>query len=585
MTEKKINLLNFHLNNGNVVEFNQLLSDLKNTNQINEESYYKYLGVFNLQKENYNLSEESFIKSLSHNDTKFDTHLNLAVCYLKNNKQDLSHKHFEKSLKLKDDYLDTYIFYSRALRQSRLDNKAIEILNSGSKQIKGDKSKIKYELGEIHRENKNFLLAITNYAQILKKNPGNHVLHNSLAVCYEAIGENTMAEANYLKAIKLQPNYFHALSNYGNLLTSLGKKEEALKYFDKCIKFKSNLSRIFRYISILINFNNKEDRYFKLMKDYEGCEEFKSDPDKDQFYFAILKAYEDLKDDRNFGKYLILANDNKRKHISNNKVDKELKYFELIKSTFSEGVSQSLIPTLDGSSIILIVGMPRSGTTLVEQILGSHDKIKAGGEQIFFQDLLRNNLNFYNKSDFQKDFKKFESFKNKIGTEYLKKIKSLSANKIITDKLPFNFFYIGFFFAIFKDIKIINLIRDPLDNCFSIYKNYFPEDISFAYNQKELPRYYHLYKDLMNHWENIFKNKIFNLSYEELIKDQKGTTQKLLDYCNLEWDENCLNFFNSQSSVRTLSTAQVRRPIYNSSIKSWKKYKELLRDMVSEFEY
>lgn len=585
MTEKKINLLNFHLNNGNVVEFNQLLSDLKNTNQINEESYYKYLGVFHLQKENYNLSEESFIKSLSHNDTKFDTHLNLAVCYLKNNKQDLSHKHFEKSLKLKDDYLDTYIFYSRALRQSRLDNKAIEILNSGSKRINGDKSKIKYELGEIHRENKNFLLAITNYAQILKKNPGNHVLHNSLAVCYEAIGENTMAEASYLKAIKLQPNYFHALSNYGNLLTSLGKKEEALKYFDKCIKFKSNLSRVFRYISILINFNNKEDRYFKLMKNYEGSEEFKNDPDKDQFYFAILKAYEDLKDDRNFGKYLILANDNKRKHISNDKVDKELKYFELIKSTFSEGVSQSLIPTLDGSSIILIVGMPRSGTTLVEQILGSHDKIKAGGEQIFFQDLLRNNLNFYNKADFQKDFEKFESFKNKIGTEYLKKIKSLSANKIITDKLPFNFFYIGFFFAIFKNIKIINLIRDPLDNCFSIYKNYFPEDISFAYNQKELPRYYHLYKDLMNHWENIFKNKIFNLSYEELIKDQKGTTQKLLDYCNLEWDENCLNFFNSQSSVRTLSTAQVRRPIYNSSIKSWKKYKELLRDMVSELEY
>ena len=585
MTEKKINLLNFHLNNGNVVEFNQLLSDLKNTNQINEESYYKYLGVFHLQKENYNLSEESFIKSLSHNDTKFDTHLNLAVCYLKNNKQDLSHKHFEKSLKLKDDYLDTYIFYSRALRQSRLDNKAIEILNSGAKRIKGDKSKIKYELGEIHRENKNFLLAITNYAQILKKNPCNHILHNSLAVCYEAIGENTMAEASYLKAIKLQPNYFHALSNYGNLLTSLGKKEEALKYFDKCIKFKSNLSRVFRYISILINFNNKEDRYFKLMKNYEGSEEFKNDPDKDQFYFAILKAYEDLKDDRNFGKYLILANDNKRKHISNDKVDKELKYFELIKSTFSEGVSQSLIPTLDGSSIILIVGMPRSGTTLVEQILGSHDKIKAGGEQIFFQDLLRNNLNFYNKADFQKDFEKFESFKNKIGTEYLKKIKSLSANKIITDKLPFNFFYIGFFFAIFKNIKIINLIRDPLDNCFSIYKNYFPEDISFAYNQKELPRYYHLYKDLMNHWENIFKNKIFNLSYEELIKDQKGTTQKLLDYCNLEWDENCLNFFNSQSSVRTLSTAQVRRPIYNSSIKSWKKYKELLRDMVSEFEY
>ena len=580
---KEIDLLNFHLAKGNVIDFNQLLSDLKNTNKINEDVYYKYLGVFHLQKENYKFAEENFIKSLNNNDTNFDTHLNLAVCYLKNNNEDKSYKHFERSLELKNDYLDTYILYSRALRNSNQDDKAVELLENGLVNVKSDTSKIIFEIAEVYRQKKEFLSAISNYSKLLKKNPANHILYNCLAVCYEAMGENIMAESNYLKAIKLQPKYFHALSNYGNLLTSLGKKNEALKFFEQCLNFKTNLSRIFRYISILIKFENDENRYFKLMQDYEKSEEFKNDQDKDQFYFALLKAYEDLKDDKSFGKYLTLANDYKRKQISNNRINKEFQYFDLIKGTFSYEVSQNSTPFLDGSNIILIVGMPRSGTTLVEQILGSHNKVAAGGEQVFFQDLLRKNLNFYNKIDFQKDFQNFESFKNDVGNEYLKKIKAISANKIITDKLPFNFFYIGFFYAIFKNIKIINLVRDPLDNCFSIYKNYFPEDINFAYDQKELSKYYYKYKDLMDHWNDIYKNKIFNLKYEDLIEDQKAITEKLLKYCNLEWDENCLNFFNSKSSVKTLSTAQVRQPIYKSSIKSWKKYEHVLGDLVMGF--
>ena len=579
-----INLLNSYLVKGKVIEFNQLLSRLKTEKKINEDIYYKYLGVFHLQKENYNYSEENLIKSLNYNNAIFDTHLNLAVCYLKNNKIDLAFEHFEKSLELNNNYLDTYIFYSRALRKNGLDNKAIELLKNGIDQIKGDKSKIIFELAETFREKREFLLAITQYNQLLKKNLKNHILYNCLAVCYEAISENSMAESNYKKAIKLQPNYFHALSNYGNLLTSLGKKENALKHFDKCLEHKSNLSRVFRYISILVKFESKEDKYFIQMQDYQKSEEFKNDQDKDQLYFAILKAYEDLKDDKNFCKYLILANDFKRKKISQNKIDKEFQYFDLIKGTFTKKVSQNFIPTLDGSNIILIVGMPRSGTTLVEQILGSHNKILAGGEQIFFQNLLKENLNFYNKEGFYKDFENFQNFKSKIGLEYIEKIKTISSNKIVTDKLPFNFFYIGFFFTIFKNIKVINLTRDPLDNCFSIYKNYFPEDINFAYNQKELSNYYNQYKDLMNHWNNIFKNQIFNLKYEDLIKNQKNITEKLLDYCNLEWDENCLNFFNSQSSVRTLSTAQVRKPIYSSSVKSWKRYENALQDMVCELD-
>ena len=228
--------------------------------------------------------------------------------------------------------------------------------------------------------------------------------------------------------------------------------------------------------------------------------------------------------------------------------------------------------------------MPRSGTTLVEQILGSHQNISAGGELPYFQNILRENFNFYIKDEFKKDFKEnFENIKNKIGEDYSQRLKEISKNKIITDKLLFNFFYIGFFFGVFKDIKIISVSRDSLDNCFSIFKNYFVDEINFAYNQKELANYYKSYQGLMSYWNNLFKGKIFNLEYEKLIEDQEKTTRDLLDYCNLEWDENCLKFYKSKSSVKTLSTVQVRSPIYKSSIKSWEKYKDYLSDLIFEF--
>jgi len=575
---KKLNTL---IATGNVVEFNQLINNLKKDNKINDEIYFKYLGVFHLKQENLNLAKENLVKLISINSDNFDNHLNLAVCYLKLGEQNSSIQHFEASLKLKDDFPDTYILYSRALKQFENDTKAIAILKAGLSGLKNN-VKIIFELAEIYREKREFLLAIPLYNQLIKKNPQNYVLYNSLAVCYENIGENVMAETSYLKAIKIKPDYFYALSNYGNYLTSVGNKELALNYFERCLALKENVSRIFRYISILYKFKNNEDHVLKKMLEYESSKEFLHDSEKYELYFALSKAYEDLNDHEKFAKYLLLANQYKRNSIPNSKVKKELEYFEVIQNVFSKNAIQEFKPELDGSNVILIIGMPRSGTTLVEQILGSHKKVKAGGEQIFFQNILRNNFDFFNKDKFIEDFKKFNDLKNKIGNEYLEKIRQLSSKHIVTDKLPFNFFYIGFFLGIFRNIKIINLSRNSMDNCFSIYKNYFPEDINFAYDQDELSEYYLSYKNLMQYWNNIFKDKIFNLKYEDLVSDQKKTTEKLLKYCNLEWDDNCLNFYASNSSVKTLSAAQVRNPIYKSSVKSWEKHKLLLRGMLSK---
>ena len=570
--------LNLYLSQGKVLEFNETLNNLKNLNQISEEKYFKYLGFFHLQNNNFNLAEENLLKAVSFNKNSFDNYLNLGVCYLKQDKNQLSVENFEKALKLKDDFLDTYILYSRALRNMSLDDKAIEILKQGLLKIKKNNLKIHLELAEIYREKREFLLAITNYNFLIKNNPNNYILLNSIAVCYESIGEIGMAESNYKKALKIKPDFFEAIANYGNLFRARGDNDNALKLFEQCLKLDQPKSKIYRYISIFHKFKSDKDVFLKNMIEYQNSKMAEKDTDIEELYFAISKAYEDIKDTKNFGKYLHLANNEKHKKISSLKFKKEVEFFDIVKSTFSKEFSESVVPESSGDRIILVMGMPRSGTTLVEQILGSHDEVKAGGEQVFFQNILKKFFNFYDHQKFKTDVvEKLKTHKKEIANQYLNQLKTIDKTKIVTDKLPFNFFYVGFFLAIYKNIKIINVVRDPMDNCFSIYKNFFPEEINFAYNQKDLSEYYLNYYDLIKYWEKIYSNKIFNLNYENLISKPEDEVKKLLSFCNLKWDENCLRFYENKNTVNTLSSFQVRNPIYSSSIKSWVKYKDYLK--------
>ena len=574
--------LNFLLEQKKFLDFHTLLEKSKNENKINEDLYFKFKGFYNFKLNDFKLAIDFFKKSLNAKES-FDVHLNIAVSYSKILENNLSEHHFKKSIQLNNKFEDTYILYSKLLKNLGKDSEAVKLLNQGIKSCNPNNIKLIIELADTQRVMQHYIESIINYTKVLKKNPYNFIILNSLGVCYEFMNESALAEQKYKNAIEINPNYGEALINYGNLLRSLGNSEEALKYFDKCIDLNFNKAQTFRYISILRKFRSTEDKYLKQMSEYEGTQEFQNDA-KYELYFAMSKAYEDLKDKKKFGTYLSLANEYKRKSILNEKIEKELGFFDLIKDTFAPETVKKFNPELDGSNIILIIGMPRSGTTLVEQILGSHQNVSAGGELPYFQNILRGNFDFYIKDEFKKDFnEKFENIKNKLGEDYFQRLKEISKNKVVTDKLLFNFFYIGFFFGVFKDIKIISVSRDPLDNCFSIFKNYFVDQINFAYNQKELANYYKSYQGLMSYWNSLFKERIFNLKYEKLIEDQEKTTRDLLDYCNLEWDENCLKFYKSKSSVKTLSTVQVRSPIYKSSIKSWEKYKDYLDDLICEF--
>tara|TARA_B100001996_G_scaffold364079_1_gene332804 strand:- start:567 stop:1265 length:699 start_codon:yes stop_codon:yes gene_type:complete len=215
--------------------------------------------------------------------------------------------------------------------------------------------------------------------------------------------------------------------------------------------------------------------------------------------------------------------------------------------------------------------MPRSGTTLVEQIISSHNKVYGAGELNYLSKSIRKNLYDKNKINEKKIFGINENSNNYVAEDYFNYLNSLSFNeKIITDKAPLNFRWIGFIKIFLPESKIIHCSRNNRDNCLSLYKNSFDSDkLNWCYDQKELSKYYNLYFDLMNFWREKIPNFIYEAKYEEIISNQENETKKLLKFCDLNWDQNCLNFHkNRKTPIKTASIVQARKPIYSSSVKS-----------------
>tara|TARA_Y100000385_G_C12855489_1_gene534964 strand:- start:127 stop:813 length:687 start_codon:yes stop_codon:yes gene_type:complete len=222
--------------------------------------------------------------------------------------------------------------------------------------------------------------------------------------------------------------------------------------------------------------------------------------------------------------------------------------------------------------------MPRSGTSLVEQIISSHNSVHGAGELLNFRNIitpiLDNHLSKKNSSIPNEDMLK-------IRNEYLDSLGSLKAKeKIITDKMPMNFRLLGFILSAIPEAKIIHLTRDPMATCWSNFNHYFTAGNGFSFDQEDLAKFYLLYQELMNFWHKLFPNKIYDLNYENLTINQEKETKKLIKYCDLEWDENCLDFHKNQRGVLTASSAQVRKKMYQGSSEAWKKYEKNLQPLI-----
>lgn len=479
--------------------------------------------------------------------------------------------------------------------------------------IKPDYAEAHYNLGAVleHLGRKNE--AIDSYKEAIKILPNYPDAHNNLGTLFHDLGELEMAIESFEWAIAYKFDFAEAHNNLGNVFNDFGRVEDSINCFKKALEFDSSYAKAYFNLATAFNdLGNREEchKYIKkliVLKPFWGEAHLllsrikkykKNDPhllkmhsiisrndldlrDKIGLNFALAHAYEKLVNPKEQFKYLNEAN-RLRKKEANYSFDIDQNRFSRIKELFELTPVPIIKFSLKSVAFkpIFIVGMPRSGTSLVHQIIASHSEVYGAGELTVLSPII---------NQFFKEYDNKIGFTEKgllaIREKYFGYISKLNISKnIIVDKMPLNFRHIGFILSAMPEAKIIHMNRDPMATCWSIYKYYFNGN-HYAYDQNDLANYYGLYRDLMNFWNKKFPNAICDFCYEDLTVNQEEETRKLLEYCELDWDENCIEFYKNTGAVKTTSALQVRQKMYQGSSEVWKKYEEYLQPLVSNLSY
>ena len=472
-------------------------------------------------------------------------------------------------------------------------------------------------LGLTYQQRGNLKKAEENFFRCLQANPNNISALNNIGNNYKYLFNYKKAVEYFEKALLINPKYLNALVNYGNLKFELNQFAEALELLnqalgidDKSISVRINIALVYqstgeykkaiyilkevtelnpsfvradKMMSALIDYNENDEHLILMEKKL-----IELDLNKDQkifLHFAIGKAYEDKKNFLKATDHIDKGNDLKMSSSTYN-LDKEKMLFNNIKNLFANYNFKKTITKKDSKNLIFIMGMPRSGTTLVEQIISSHPNVYGSGELNFLSRIIYKNFFQEDKLSFKDKFNEFTGADlSLISKQYFDFIQNFNSNKnYITDKALFNFQWIGFIKILFPDAKIINCTREPKDNCLSIYKNLFENEGHWCYNKPELVECYKLYVDLMNFWNKKMPGEIYNIKYEELIENPNFKIRELVDAAGLNWDEKCLKFNENKNAIKTLSVNQARKKIYTSSISLYGKYKPYLKGFEELFD-
>ena len=497
------------------------------------------------------------------------------------------------------------------------DSAKFDILISKAKKLlkKAPEYLILYNiLGSAYQNIGDLKLAKEIFIKGYKMEPNNIAIMNNLANVHKNIGEIELSESLFKKIIEKKPDYINAYVNYGNLKRDNNDFEFAIDLYNKALKINSQIPAVLYSLALAyqglgkfdlaIDYAKKTleiepkftqaDMLISQSKKYQAgdfhYEEMNlkinslmlNDEQKTNLFFALAKAEEDMGLIEKSFNNLDIANSTRRKSLNFN-INNETVFFNQLKNIFTKiDLSQKFINNIEKRKLIFILGMPRSGTSLVEQIITSHSSVFGAGELPQLSRIVKTKLMINDNLSEESIFNlvKNEDFTNQLRMDYYNYLKRFNSSKpFITDKAPLNFRWIGFIRILFPNSKIIHCSRNPKDNCLSIFKNFFEGGLDFGYNQKELGTYYNLYQDLMSFWDEQFPNTIYNAQYEKIIEDPKNEIKNMIKFCDLSWEEDCLQFYNNKTPIKTLSTAQARKPIYKSSKNSFEKFAPYLTDL------
>ena len=479
-------------------------------------------------------ASNAFKKVTELNPTYADGFNNLGVTLQEQDKLDEALEAFNKALAIKPNYAEAYNNMGNALKD----------------QGKSDE-------------------AIVSYNKALSLKPDYADGFNNLGVTLQEQDKLDEAIEAYNKAITVKPDYATAYTNMGNALKDHGKLDEAIQAYRKALSLKPDYAKAHVNLSSLVKYQ-PEDTQVALVRELIQRSDLKDD-DRYRLQYTLAKMNEDLGNLATAYENYVAAGKLRKKLLSYDLKQDEL-LFDQIKNTAPKIKEFSLDRPIETTTNtpIFIVGMPRSGTTLVEQIISSHSQVHGAGE-LPFLGRFGGSLSFGNQLISSDNILQMRN-------AYLCELEKVSNGcRFVSDKMPQNFRWIGLILKVLPEAKIVHVKRDPAATCWSNFKHYFDaKGLGYSFDLKDTVNYLKLYQDLMEFWDQQYSEHIYHLDYDKLTLEQEPETKKLIEHLGLDWEDACLSPQDNKRSVRTASHQQVRQKIYKGSSQSWRKYEPFL---------
>ena len=543
---------------------------------------HNLLGAVHVVYKNYKLAEKHLKKSIKLSPNYPPAHYNLGKAFLDQGKKQQAFGAFSKAVKLQPNYVEAVFLLSNT----------------------------QLMLGDLAP-------AQAGFYKVVGWAPGNFEAHNNLGGVKQDQGDYIGSIEHHLNAISVKPDFELAYLNLSNALVELERHDEALELLIGCLihcsgaKIHHALGSVYqqlgqmdearveyllaieldptrgvsyRHLVDITKMDNNEN--IDLLSIVSNACQLKDIGSGSRMHlnFALAKLLDSLKDF--YGAFTAYKQGNELYRLSHQyKKSENVFLFNSIKTAYNKNTV-----ILDNDAVstderpIFILGMPRSGTTLVEQIIASHSQVTGAGELSFMADQVKQGKG--GAVAFHKRFSKMAVEQlNAVADGY-----SSSLNRYddglprITDKMPHNFLNIGLIAKLYPNAKIIHCKRHPVANCLSIYKAFFAAKNAhpYAWDLQELAHYHNLYEDLMDHWREVLPGHFYEVSYEELTSNQEEQSRKLIEHCGLEWEEACLDFHNTGRKVKTASAFQVRQPMHSQSVDLWQRYGDALQPLLDD---
>jgi tetratricopeptide (TPR) repeat protein len=492
--------------------------------------------------------------------------------------------YFEKALAANPDFPDALNNLGTALLGHGNLERAVELC-SRAIELRPGFSEGHNSLGNALARRGEYEKAIYHYGKAISLRPNFAEAHNNLGTALDSVDRVDQALACFEKAAELDPTYADPHANLAAIRLRYGMLDDAKREFERSVDLAPTNAKFLLYLAELKRFA-AGDPHIEILERMSSDPTLQDPEQKLGVHFALAKAYADVDDHQGAAQHMVKANSLKRLRVTYDETA-SLNELRLTQELFTGDLMRRYAEVGNTSDTpIFIVGMPRSGTTLIEQILASHESVFGADELRHFSDGV---TRLPSQMGSKQEYPEFapimtQEWLTRLADDYLRAIRTIAPNASrITDKMPGNFRFVGLIHLVFPNARIIHARRDPVDNCLSCYSILFTEGQAFTYDLRELARLYKGYEGLMAHWHAVLpRGVMIDVQYENLVADFENEARRILAHCNLDWSPACLDFHKTHRAVRTASATQVRKPLYSTAVGRWRPYAKMLQPLLDE---